>query len=112
MFVPLMLMLVRLEGKDPLRVTVYPPLAAPLLGDKLETEESCGGSDGPPPPGVGVGVGVGVGAQTERQDPATFTQELVTALQVPSTFVYPHTASVSPDTVRQVPPTFMYVAIV
>jgi hypothetical protein len=107
--------LVILDGKDPFRVTVYPPAAEPLDGDKELTEESCGGSTGPPPPGLGVGVGVGVGvgrgAHTDRQDPSTFTQEASTIFQEPFTFMYPQVALVFSVTVRQVPSTFMYVAM-
>jgi hypothetical protein len=115
---PLTEILVRLDGKDPLRVTVYPPAAAPLEGFRLDTEESWAGS--PPPPGetegltegVTEGVTDGIGAQTARQEPSTFTQELETIFQSEPTFIYPQVVSVSLDTVRQVPSTLMYVAMV
>jgi hypothetical protein len=71
-FVPATEILVKSEGKEPLRVTVYPPAAAPLLGERLDTEESCAGVP-PPPPTEGVGVGVAKGSHTGFQEPDTFT---------------------------------------
>jgi hypothetical protein len=52
-----------------------------------------------------------MGAQTGRQVPLMFTQLFDTVFHPALVFIYPQAESLSLDTTRQVPSTFMYVAM-